>query len=738
MCLDIADATDVGEIESVLGSRRWRDHFVLADSYGYVEDGNRIGLDSVIADDLADTNVADARSKASIAANLSRITGLSPATVERRLADAHGRTLLSNCFADRWPEPPSPDELSDLNVADARNGRLIAALAAITGMSPSGIARRLNEAHGRTLLRTCFSDHWPNDTREMLDADELEHLTVADALQDDLAMDIAEVTGMTLPGVRRRLNAKHGRTLLTTCFEDCWPQEDAEIKEIELDELAAMRVAEALAKGLTGAIAQLTGMSVVGVSRRLNAVHGATLVINCFSDHWPVDDDSNAEPLDADELSALTVKEAIEQTREPDVATVTGMSVQGVTRRLKAAHGRTLVRTCFSDRWPDTLEALGVLNAADARARGLASTLARLLGVSEALAWRRIRSAHGRTLLPHCFEREWPWDDMPPSRPRRGPRRDVGSEPAQGAQPEPLTATGNDGAVGEPPDTGDQDRDEKPVSAEPARKRARGRGASMNWDSLRVVNDRWELVKRLGSGGFGTAFEALDLETNGPNVVIKFPRPDDPQTVRALKREYEITRHLKHPNICSYWHCAHDEQFRIPFVVIEYGGESIEEIVKRRGAFLPETAISIIHDAADALDHVHARDQVHGDINPGNVLIRNDKAMLVDFGVAANVESQRQAGGAYTKIATSVYGYHRVYGAQDDPMTRRSDQFSLALVLGTMLDGRIFEGRYHFSGFSAMSPVQNEAIRRALAERPVDRFPSCGAFAQTLRDNPQS
>jgi AraC-like DNA-binding protein len=699
----------------------------------------------VIANDLADISVADARSKASIIADLEQITGFTSATIERRLAEAHGRTLLSNCFADRWPEPPGPDELADLNVADARNGHLVAALAAITGMSPAGVARRLNGAHGHTLLRTCFSDRWPDDTRELLDADELQHLTVAEASQDDLAVDIAEVTGMSLAGVRRRLNARHGRTLLTTCFEDCWPHEDLEVEEeeIEIEELAGLRVADALAMGLAEAIAEVTGMSVAGVSRRLNAAHGATLVTNCFSDRWPIDevDDGDVGPLNAEELSALTVKEAIEQLREKDIATVTGMSPQGVTRRLNEAHGRTLLRTCFYDRWPDTLEMLAVLNAADARERGLASTLSRLLGVSEALASRRIHDAHGRTLLPHCFEREWPWDEVPARRSRRKRRQHVKPEVAQGSQPEPprKKITGNNDRVGEAPAISDHDRvDKQSASVEPSHRPVRGRKASTNWDSLRVVNDRWELVKRLGSGGFGTVFEALDLETSGPNVVIKFPRPDDPKTIQALKREYEVTRHLKHPNICAYWHYAHDEQFRIPFVVMEFGGESIEEIMEVRGAFSPEAAVTVICDAADALEHVHARDQIHGDVNPGNLLIHNGKAMLVDFGVASNIELQRQADGAYTKIATSLHGYHRVYGAQDDPTTRKSDQFSLALVLCTMLEGRVFEGRYHFAGFPALSPAQNDAIRRALAERPADRFPSCRAFAQALRDGLRS
>jgi hypothetical protein len=742
LILDLADTSEANEVEKTFVSRKWGAYFVLRERYPLDEHGARTGLARLSTDELANLTVADARDR-NLIVDLAAVTGLSEASIRRRFEAAHGRTLLSNCFEDRWPPAPSAEILGLLNVADARERGLVAAIAEVTGMTPKGVVRRLNAVHGRTLLANCFSDRWPEENNLLLDANELAELNVAEALRRDLTEDIAEITGLSEAavrgrldnshgrtllltcfddhwphaareplganelsklrvadaqredlvaslaeltglsemGVRRRLNANHGRTLLTTCFADLWPQE---AEAASLDELGRLTVADAFRQNLVERLSELTKMSGQGVKRRLNESHGRTLLITCFADRWP---SNNTQPdtLNVDDLVGLNVADARDRDLVGSIAAITGMSPRGVRRRLNAAHGRTLLSTCFADRWPDDkvidLNQLAQMNVGEARDRGLAATIADFLHLSEAAIARRLADAHGRTLLINCFEKEWSHENDSDS--NRDSYRDV-------AQP---------------------------------------------WNKLRIVNRRYELNHSLGGGGFGTAFQARDLKFQDRVVVIKFPRDRETDTLDALHREFELTTALKQRHICTYYDCDDDKEFDIPFLVMEHGGESLEKMIDAGEQFDTRRAIELITQTAAALDHIHDDNKIHGDINSGNVLVTaNGEVRLTDFGISAVTITEMREDGGLTKVARSQYGYHPVYRPLDHPLTRKSDQYNLALILCSMLLGEVFEETYHFKPLKGLTQAQNEVVRRALSANSRDRFESCTAFAQALRN----
>ncbi|WP_437570340.1 SIR2 family NAD-dependent protein deacylase [Sorangium sp. So ce542] len=447
---DIAKVTGLSEatvrrrLEDVSHGRKLVRN-VFEDRWPSDDDEGEAGKE-VDAEALGELTAAAARAD-DRAADIAKVTGLSEATVRRRLEDvSHGRKLVRNVFEDRWPSDDDEGEagkevdaeaLGELTAAAARADDRAADIAKVTGLSEATVRRRLEDvSHGRKLVRNVFEDRWPSDDDEgeagkEVDAEALGELTAAAARADDRAADIAKVTGLSEATVRRRLeDVSHGRKLVRNVFEDRWPSDDDEGeagKEVDAEALGELTAAAARADDRAADIAKVTGLSEATVRRRLEDVsHGKKLVRNVFEDRWPSDDDEGeaGKEVDAEALGELTAAAARADDRAADIAKVTGLSEATVRRRLEdVSHGRKLVRNVFEDRWPSDddegeagkevdAEALGELTAAAARADDRAADIAKVTGLSEATVRRRLEDvSHGRKLVRNVFEDRWPSDD---------------------------------------------------------------------------------------------------------------------------------------------------------------------------------------------------------------------------------------------------------------------------------------------------------------------------------------
>ena len=156
----------------------------------------------------------------------------------------------------------------------------------------------------------------------------------------------------------------------------------------------------------------------------------------------------------------------------------------------------------------------------------------------------------------------------------------------------------------------------------------------------RVIGGRYRLVERIGSGGMGTVWRALD-ELVDREVAVKQPRlPGDPEDAahqRAANRLYREARaaaRVDHPAAVSI-HDVVVEEDGLPWIVMELvRGESLHEALKRGPVEAPEAArigIAVL----GALRAAHAVGIVHRDVKPANVLLGpHRRVVLTDFGIA--------------------------------------------------------------------------------------------------------
>ena len=202
-----------------------------------------------------------------------------------------------------------------------------------------------------------------------------------------------------------------------------------------------------------------------------------------------------------------------------------------------------------------------------------------------------------------------------------------------------------------------------------------------------TIRDRYVLDHQIGKGGSGIVFRARDLRRDGL-VALKVLREElrsDPVKIERLKREFQQTQALPHPNIIRVFDvdCEGDAWF-LTMELID--GESLRShlasIHPRR---LPQrNALTIILACADALSFAHEHDIVHGDFKPGNVLLGRDRQIRVlDFGAvgsSADPWSGRGSQVSERHVAAATPAYASPEVLHGDPPQVRDDVYSFACV----------------------------------------------------------
>jgi len=208
----------------------------------------------------------------------------------------------------------------------------------------------------------------------------------------------------------------------------------------------------------------------------------------------------------------------------------------------------------------------------------------------------------------------------------------------------------------------------------------------------------YKIVRRLGQGGMGVIYEAVDQKL-GRHVAVKFLTEATHDSSAALERFWREARaasSLNHPGICTIHEL--NETAESPFIVMELlEGNSLEKLYRGHAMPFPKL-VEIGVQLADALDAAHGKGILHRDIKPANIFVTSlGQAKLLDFGLAKlndagdSVDADdATAVNPLTRSGSTLgtVAYMSPEQARGEPLDARSDLFSLGVVLYEMATGR--------------------------------------------------
>jgi serine/threonine protein kinase len=202
-----------------------------------------------------------------------------------------------------------------------------------------------------------------------------------------------------------------------------------------------------------------------------------------------------------------------------------------------------------------------------------------------------------------------------------------------------------------------------------------------------LLNDRYQLLEKLGSGGMADVFRARDLMLDRI-VAIKVLRKDyssNPDFQNYFRMEARSAANLSHPNIVT----VHDFGFadNLLFIVMEFiPGKDLKHLIRERGRFSVEAGIPLIIQACAGLGYAHRAGLVHCDVKPHNLLVAPDGRLKVtDFGIARALATITP--GEHTDVIWGSPLYFAPEQAQGEAPSPASDVYSLGVVMYELLCG---------------------------------------------------
>ena len=251
----------------------------------------------------------------------------------------------------------------------------------------------------------------------------------------------------------------------------------------------------------------------------------------------------------------------------------------------------------------------------------------------------------------------------------------------------------------------------------------------------------YRLQDRLGEGGMGVVHLARDPE--GRPVAVKVLHPLGSEGVNArrrLTREVETMRRVRSPYVAEVLDADVTGEF--PYIVTRFvAGPTLDEMVRTRGPLSGSGLRRLAHGMAEALTAIHAAGVVHRDLKPGNVMLTDDRPIVIDFGIAQAGDATRLT---QTGLVMGTPGYLAPEVIEGEPSSPASDVHSWGSTMAFAATGhlpfgggsyetifyRIISGRADLTGVPApLVPLISAALARDPSHRPSASWLSAQAIA---------
>lgn len=272
--------------------------------------------------------------------------------------------------------------------------------------------------------------------------------------------------------------------------------------------------------------------------------------------------------------------------------------------------------------------------------------------------------------------------------------------------------------------------------------------------------NQYKIQEKIGSGGQGTVYKALDTKLNR-TVVIKVLPPEltaKTANFKRFEREAQLCSQLDHPNICTIY--DFNEANGVFYIAMQYvEGKNVRQLVGGRALEL-KSALSIAIQVTDALAYAHSKNIIHRDIKAGNIMVTpTGQVKILDFGLAKLLEddyADTHKGGLDRTEITELgipYGtatYAAPEQARGERADSRSDIFSTGVLIYEMLTGIwAFQGKTvidvrHQVLYGTPKPLADMRrdplppalqmiLDRALSKEPKDRYQKIAQMRDDLR-----
>jgi serine/threonine protein kinase len=276
-----------------------------------------------------------------------------------------------------------------------------------------------------------------------------------------------------------------------------------------------------------------------------------------------------------------------------------------------------------------------------------------------------------------------------------------------------------------------------------------------------ILNGQFQILQRVGSGGMGAVYKALQPEMNRM-VGVKILHPklaNRKDLVSRFRREARAMSQLTHPNTVKVFLYGELDDGSL-YIIMEFlDGKNLNQTVRADGPFAADRALPILIQVCGALDEAHRAGIIHRDLKPENIFLVQSGALrdfpkVLDFGLAKVGERQMRPGSVILTQEGMVFGTPEFMSpeqAQGKQLTPASDIYSLAVILYEVLTGKLpFDAKsamdyiqLHVTGrpillnqrdpSKTFAPLLERVIDRALAKRAEDRFATAADFASAMQ-----